>query len=156
MFRAAVLSITIAATAAVAACGGKSAPATTSATTEPAGNRGEDHEHHFPAEMSAFHDKLAPLWHADSGQPRVDATCAATGELDALAASVRDAAPPAGVDAATWSERGTALVDSITKLSAACGSPDRATFEPDFHAVHGAFHGLIELLPATAADEAAH
>lgn len=154
MFRALLLSFGL--FAAAAACGGKSAPATSSTATEPAGNPGEAHAHDFPAEMDAFHDKLAPLWHADSGQARIDQTCTATGELDALAATVRDAPPPAGVDAAAWTERGTALVDSITKLSAACGSPDRATFEADFHGVHSAFHGLIELLPATDAHQAAH
>lgn len=151
MFRTALLSLTL---AMAAACGGKSTPAATAAT-EPAGNPGEHHAHDFPAEMDAFHDKLAPLWHDGDAQARVDATCAATGELDALAAAVKNA-PPAGVDAAAWDGRATALGDSITKLSAACGSADRATFEADFHAVHSAFHGLIELLPASAGHKAAH
>jgi hypothetical protein len=131
----------------VAACGGTSKPAATTAT-EPAGNPSE-HEHEFPAEVGAFHDKLAPLWHDENKQARVDATCTATGELDALAANIVQAPAPAGVDAAKWSAQATALQESITKLSAACGDPERATFETDFAAVHSTFHHLIELMPAT-------
>jgi hypothetical protein len=132
----------------VAACGGKSKPATTTTSTEPAGNPTE-HEHAFPAEVGAFHDKLAPLWHDENKQARIDATCTATGELDALAANIRQAPAPAGVDAAAWSAKATELQESITKLSAACGDPQRATFEADFESVHDAFHHLIELMPTT-------
>jgi hypothetical protein len=137
----------------VAACGGKSKPATTTAT-EPAGNPSE-HEHEFPAEVGAFHDKLAPLWHDENKQARVDATCTATGELDALAGNIVKAPAPAGVDAAAWSGKATELQESITKLSAACGDPQRATFETDFESVHNAFHHLIELMPATAEEHKA-
>lgn len=153
MFRTVLLSFLV--TAAATACGGKSTPVPATTATEPAGNPDMHHEHDFPAEMDAFHDKLAPLWHDDDAQARVVATCAATGELDALAAGVKGT-PPADVDAAAWDERATVLVDSITRLSAACGSADRATFDADFHAVHSAFHGLIELLPASAGHKAAH
>jgi hypothetical protein len=152
MMRTVLFAITVA--AAVPACGGTSKPASSTATSQPAGNPGEPHEHSFPAEMGAFHDKLAPLWHADSGQARIDQTCAATGELDALAAGVKNAAPPQGVDPARYGERAGALSDSIVKLSAACGSADRATFDADFGGVHSAFHALIELLPATAEEQA--
>jgi hypothetical protein len=151
MMRAVFFSLTILA----AACGGKAKPATTSTATEPAGNPGEQHEHHFPAEVGAFHDKLAPLWHADAGQPRVDQTCAATGELDALAASIAKAPAPEGTDAAAWSTKAAELQASITKLSAACGDPARATFDADFEGVHHAFHHLIELMPATEEHKAA-
>ena len=147
MMRTVLLAIAVA--AATAACGGKSKPADSTVTSQPAGNPGEEHEHSFPAEMGAFHDKLAPLWHADSGQARIDETCAATGELDALAAGVKNGAVPAGADPATYGERADALVASVVKLSAACGSADRATFDADFGGVHSAFHALIELLPAT-------
>ncbi|HUQ04493.1 MAG TPA: hypothetical protein VM261_18460 [Kofleriaceae bacterium] len=149
MMRSILLAITVA--AAASACGGKSKPATSTdiSQSQPAGNPGEEHEHSFPAEMGAFHDKLAPLWHADSNQARIDQTCTATGELDALAAGVKNGAVPEGVDPAKYSERADALTASIVKLSAACGSPDRATFDADFGGVHSAFHALIELLPAT-------
>lgn len=152
MMRTVLFAIAVA--AAVAACGGKSKPATSTVSSQPAGNPGDEHEHSFPAEMGAFHDKLAPLWHADEGQPRVAETCAATGELDALAAGVKNGAVPAGVDPAKYGERADALIASIVKLSAACGSPDRATFDADFGGVHSAFHALIELLPATAEEQA--
>ena len=149
MMRSVLFSVAI-----IAACGGKSAPATSTVSSEPAGNHGEAHAHDFPAELGAFHDKLAPLWHADSGQARVDQTCAATGELDALAANVKQAPPPAGVDPIVWGAKADALAESVFKLSAACGESTRATFEPDFEAVHGAFHRMIELLPATEEHEA--
>ena len=154
MMRTVVFAIIV---AAAAACGGKSKPAATG--TEPAGNPGgEHHEHQFPAEMGAFHDKLAPLWHDENKQARIDATCTATGELDALAANIQKAPAPEGVDAAAWSTKATELQESITKLSAACGDPQRATFEVDFESVHSAFHHLIELMPADehAEGEAAH
>lgn len=131
-----------------AACGGKAKPATTTTSTEPAGNPSE-HAHDFPADVAAFHDKLSPLWHADARQTRTAETCTATGELDALAANIQKAPAPAGVDAAAWSTKATELQESITKLSAACGDPARATFDADFEAVHNAFHHLIELMPAT-------
>jgi hypothetical protein len=155
MMRTVLFSLAV---ALVAACGGKSKPATTTTTaTEPAGNPSEaEHEHAFPAEVGAFHDKLAPLWHDENKDARVDATCTATGELDALAANIINAPAPAGVDAAAWSGKATELQESITKLSAACGDPARATFETDFESVHNAFHHLIELMPATAEGEAAH
>ena len=143
MMRSVLFSIAV---LAAAACGGTSKPATTT-TTEPAGNPGGEHEG-LPAEVGAFHDKLAPLWHADNGQARMDQTCAATGELDTLAAAVTKSAAPEGVDAAAWSGKATALQESITKLSAACGDATHATFEADFEAVHKAFHGLIELIPS--------
>lgn len=145
MMRSVLFSVAI-----LAACGGKSAPATSTATSEPAGNHdGEHHHHKFPTELGAFHDKLAPLWHADTGQARIDQTCAATGELDALAANVKQAPPPSGVDPIKWGVKADALVESVFKLSAACGDATRATFEPDFERVHSSFHGMIELLPAT-------
>jgi hypothetical protein len=149
MMRTVLLSIVLISAAGAAACGGTSKPATSTTTTEAAGNPGGGHHHTFPAEMGAFHDRLAPLGHADTGQARLDQTCTATGELDVLARMVQDAAPPAGFDAARWRERSAALSASVVKLSAACGDPTRATFEADFQAVHSAFHGLIELLPAT-------
>lgn len=149
MMRSVLFSIVLISATGAAACGGTSKPATSTSTTEPAGNPSGGHHHSFPAEMGAFHDKLAPLWHADSGQARMDQTCTATGELDELAHEVQDAAPPAGADAGKWSERSAVLTESIVKLSAACGDPTRATFEADFQSVHSAFHGLIELLPTT-------
>lgn len=145
MMRTVLFSVLVVASA----CGGTSKPATSSTTSEPAGNPGEQHEHHFPADVGAFHDKLAPLWHADSGQARMDQTCAATGDLDALAANVQKAPAPEGVDATAWSTKSAELQASITKLSAACGDATHATFEADFEAVHSAFHHLIELMPST-------
>jgi hypothetical protein len=151
MMRSLLFSVAVVA----AACGGKAQPATSTVSSEPAGNHGGEHHHDFPAELGAFHDKLAPLWHADTGQARIDQTCMATGELDALAANVKQAPPPTGVDPIKWGVKADALVESVFKLSATCGEATRATFEPDFQALHSAFHGMIELLPATAEDKAA-
>jgi hypothetical protein len=136
---------------AAAACGGSSKPA----ATEPASGGGAmgagggegEHEHHFPARVTAFHDRLAPLWHADPGDARTDGTCAATGELDQLGEDLQNAAAPDGVDATAWSEKIDGLRTAVSHLGDNCVAGQLATFDADFTAVHDAFHHLIELLP---------
>ncbi len=134
---------------AVAACGGKATPATSTTTSEHAGGEhaAGGHEHDFPAEVAAFHDKLSPLWHADPGAARTDSTCTATGELDQLAEGVQNAAAPANVDSAAWSQKVTELREALTRLGEGCLGTDHTSFDADFTAVHDAFHHLIALLP---------
>lgn len=133
-----------------AACGGKSPPATTSSTateTEHPGHGDGKPAHAFPAEVGAFHDKLSPLWHAEAGTARVEATCGASGELDQLAEDVQNAAPPAGVDAAAWGAHVTSMRDAVSKLGDDCVATQGAAFDANFETVHNAFHALIDLLP---------
>jgi hypothetical protein len=136
---------------AAAACGGKkTAPATTTTTTQPAephehegsGARGE-HEGMTP-ELTAFHDLLAPLWHAEKGPKRMKDTCAAVPQFKTSADAVAKATPPTKANADTWTQATRALVASVDALETACKTNDNAKFEAAFHNVHEAFHSLME------------
>jgi len=116
---------------------------------------GEGHEGHeghggehpgLPAELDAFHDILAPLWH-DQSADRTAKTCTAAGELEVKAAAVAAAAPPAGADAAAWQKGGADLKAAVAALRAECSSAARTSFQPTFSTLHDAFHHMMELLP---------
>jgi hypothetical protein len=144
----------------VAACGGKSSPATTTTTTEGhdhAGHEGhEGHEEHLEhpeltPEMTAFHDVLAPLWHAEAGPQRMADTCAAVDNMRGLGEQVI-AHPPATVDETAWVNEGSFLQNTLNELEASCannGEPDEGvlTFDAAFERVHEAFHAIMGLLP---------
>ena len=103
---------------AVAACGGgtKTAAPTTTAPA-PASK----------ASIDAFHEELAPLWHAPESPERTEKTCAAVPSLESKAQEIGDAL----------------LVESIHALGAECAG-DRAAFQPKFSTVHDAFHAAME------------
>jgi hypothetical protein len=136
-----------------AACGGnKTAPATTT-TTQPAEPHGHEHEGSGGAgaehealtpELTAFHDLLAPLWHAEKGPKRIKDTCAAVPQFKTSADAVAKATPPTKANADTWTQGTRALVDSVNALETACKTNDSAKFEAAFHNVHEAFHRLME------------
>jgi hypothetical protein len=130
-----VLSLSLVATlAALAACGGApAAPAT------PTGAEAGEHRHHDhdgkgkehddsaqPAPVRAFHEALAPLWHADKGPERVVKTCAQAPALKAKAEATSDAD----------------LVAATAALVAECDKAGRPDFEARFAAVHERFHAL--------------
>jgi hypothetical protein len=138
---------------AVAACGGASKseieePA--GGSSEPIGNEEATHEEHqhpeLTAEMHAFHDVLAPLWHA-STPDRQATTCDSAGTLLALGEDIQDAPNP-GADEAAWGEAVKRLMLSVVTLMDGCKAG--GDFEAHFGAVHDAFHGLMELLPMKA------
>jgi hypothetical protein len=114
--------------------------------TTPAAARGEEHHHELTPELDAFHDLLAPLWHADKGDARRQKTCGAVPDFKTRAAAVKAAAAPASVDAAAWSGAGAELETAVSGLEAACGGADPAAFDPAFEAVHTKFHGAMELV----------
>jgi hypothetical protein len=136
---------------AAAACGGKqSAPATTSTT--PQDDKGHaEHEgptpgmthEGMPAEMTKFHDVLAPRWHAEKGPQRMKDTCAALPQLKTDADAIAKATPPTKANADTWTTGTRALVDSVNALETTCKANDTAKFEQAFHSVHESFHGLM-------------
>ena len=132
---------------AAAACGGKKpAPATTSTTQNAeGGHAGHEGGHHagMPAEMTKFHDVLAPRWHADKSPQRMKDTCAAVPEFRANADAIAKATPPEKANADTWTASTRALVDSINGLETTCKANDSAKFEEAFHKVHESFHGLM-------------
>lgn len=87
------------------------------------------HEHAFAADVHAFHEQLAPLWHAPAGKARIDNTCKAAPELARLAAAIQ-------------SRDATALSKAIAQLQQEC-SNEPMDIEQAFSAVHDAFHQLI-------------
>src|SRR5687768_14592150 len=127
----------------LSACGGgkKSAPDTT--TTAQQGEGGqvsagheEGHPHEMPAEMTKFHDVLAPRWHAEKGPQRMKDTCAAVPEFRSTGDALAKATPPTKANADTWTKGTRALVDSIGELEATCKANDATKFEAAFHKVH--------------------
>jgi len=141
---------------AVAACGGSSKTDTEEpggaepvAHVEGEGEEGKGEEGHpeLTAEMSAFHDVLAPLWHSESPD-RQDKTCENAGKMLSLGEKIQNAPNP-GADETAWAEAVQTLMVSIVKLMDECKSG--GDFDANFGAVHDAFHGLLELLPKKAA-----
>jgi hypothetical protein len=120
------------------ACGGSSpSPASPHAEHEEHGGH-EEHEDHEAAEhhdegaqspaVHAFHEALAPLWHADKGPERVTKTCAQAGALHDKAVATKDAE----------------LVAATTALVTECEKEGRPEFEARFAAVHESFHGAAK------------
>ena len=127
-------------------CGGKSKPATS--TVEHADHmEGKDHHAGQPAEVAAFHDRLAPLWHAEANQARTDGTCGAIGDFEQLLGNLERAAAPETVDAVAWGERLGALRESIGAMGEDCANNQAGAFEAKFETVHNSYHALIEHLP---------
>jgi len=130
----------------LAACGSKES--TTPAAKEPvAGAHGEHEEHGemaMPPELKAFHDVLAPRWHAEKGQKRTDDTCAAVPDFQKDADAIAKATPPRSAHADAWTNGTKALVGAVGELDAACKAKDAAAFETAFEKVHQSFHTLLE------------
>jgi hypothetical protein len=135
------------------ACGGSETPTTTAPATPLAEEKPapapEEHGEHgkLSPELDAFHEILAPRWHADPGPQRTKDTCAAIADFKTRAAAVKSAAMPAGAEAAAWSEAGARLETSVVALEVECtaGGADQAKFDAAFSAVHDAFHHAMEL-----------
>jgi hypothetical protein len=97
----------------------------------------------LPPEVTAFHDTLAPRWHAEHGAQRTADTCAAIPQLQAQAEAIAKAMPPAGANPADWSASARQLGDAVAALGAACKASDGAAFEQAFAQVHERFHGVM-------------
>jgi hypothetical protein len=142
MIRTLSLVIVLAATA----CGGKqSTPATSQAAQKSEGHEGHEGMEHegMSAEMTKFHDVLAPRWHADKGPQRMKDTCTAVPEFRADADAIAKATPPEKANADTWTTSTRALVDAINGLETTCKANDATKFEAAFGKVHESFHGLM-------------
>lgn len=116
------------------ACGSSQPAAET--TPPPKADEHEGHEEHgdMPAEVQAFHDVLAPLWHAPEGAERTAKTCDSTGALEEKAVAIE----------AVWKTEGKELHDSVKALAEECARDGRPEFQTRFAAVHTAFHALAE------------
>ena len=101
---------------ALSACGGKSPPPSAPAKDA----------------VAAFHDILAPLWHAEEGPQRVRDTCNAVAEMQTRAQAVADARKD---------QASASLVQAVTELAKECGG-SQAEFPEKLAAVHEAFHAV--------------
>jgi hypothetical protein len=108
------------------------------------GKKGEEMGHEIPPQIAAFHEVLAPHWHADRGPQRMTDTCAAIPQFRSDADAIATAQPPADGDAAAWSAGGKQLADAVAALEATCNASDATAFEPAFERVHAAFHHVME------------
>ena len=106
--------------------------ASTSAATAPehkeAGDHGKDEHGALPPAVKAFHDEMAPLWHADKSADRTAKTCEHAPALQQKAAAVGD----------------KDLIDATSALAAECTKSDRKDFETKFADVHTKFHKAAE------------
>jgi hypothetical protein len=137
----------------LAACGGSDTPSETPASTGrvpsaeptlPAGEGAGEHGKLTP-ELDAFHEVLAPRWHAAAGPARTTDACAAVPDFRTRAEAVKGAAAPAGASASDWAQASEKLVASVGGLDEACKSNDAAKIEPAFSALHDAFHAAMVL-----------
>lgn len=145
-------ALTFAVVLATVACGGKAAPssepdpaAAASAHAAHEGSSAMAHEHGAMAPtITAFHDILAPRWHAEKGAKRMADTCAAIPDFQRGAAAIVAAPAPEGAVAAAWTDGGKQLAEAVAALEAPCKASDAAAFEPAFHRVHESFHHVME------------
>lgn len=140
----------------LAGCGGGSAQsgddeqreASAGGEAEHHDGHGEHHEHaELPPSVSAFHDVLAPAFHADPGPGRAQAACDAHETFDTRAAAVRDAGAPEGVDADAYAQAAGGLVAASAELTRVCGEGTDGA-EAALDSLHGAFHAVVEQLGA--------
>ncbi|NVB39539.1 hypothetical protein G6O69_16980 [Pseudenhygromyxa sp. WMMC2535] len=109
-------------------------------------HEGEDHEHDFPASVASFHDVMAPLWHAEPGEERIEGTCGAVPDMLTQAKTISgEAAPEAASSEEAWTTSGSGLISAVEGLQTSCEG-DRADFDAAFEGVHDAFHQLIEVI----------
>jgi hypothetical protein len=129
-------------------CGGKdkATPATTPTAHEQAGHADGEAEEHagMSPEMTAFHDLLSPLWHAEKGPARMKNTCDAIAQLQAKSDAIAKVTTPEPTHADTWTAGTRALVAAVKDTETACKAADSAAFETAFGKVHDAFHALME------------
>jgi hypothetical protein len=149
------LLLTLSFAAGGAACGG-SKPAPETAYDTRSHGVGEKHdvetEHHGVgiAEIDSFHDTLAPIWHAPSGDERKQHACAAVPTMKEQAVAMLGRARG---DHATWEGNAAALVAAVDQLGAVCHDATIAIVDEALGAVHDAYHAVMEAtMPADAAD----
>jgi hypothetical protein len=121
-----------------------SAPAAKSERAE-GHERAEAHEHgDLGASLNAFHEVLAPLWHATKGDARTGSTCDAASDLHERALAVDSGGPPANAaDPDGYKANAKALVVAVDDLGTECQKSGRPDFDAKFSKVHDAFHAVM-------------
>ena len=107
-----------------------------------------EHEHDFSPEVGAFHDLMAPKWHAPAGDARQADTCGAVVAFKDAAAKIGAAAVPAKAAAqeGSWHNAVADLNIAIGGLESACAAAGRPSFDAAFQDLHDAFHRLVALV----------
>lgn len=134
------------------ACGGSDrAPATPSTgepaaptTGEPGAPAADQHDHDLPADLAAFHDVLAPVWHSEvTPKP----ACPNSSKLFIASENIDPMAAPEGVDPDAWMEAADLLLASALQLSQACNQMgDDAAAQESLIEMHDRFHALVALI----------
>ena len=121
-------------------------------------HEGEQHEEHqLPPAMTAFHDIMAPLWHANEGEQRVADTCAKLPDMVDGVEAISDEGAPEGTPAVdAWLAAVSDLSSQLETLQQVCegGPPSTAEgsypaegslaeFQAEFTGVHDAFHAVM-------------
>ena len=95
----------------------------------PAEKDAKDDHGTLAAPVKAFHDEMAPLWHADKSAERTAKTCEHAPSLQQKAGAVGD----------------KDLVAATSDLAAECSKPGTPDFEAKFMEVHKKFHKAAEI-----------
>jgi hypothetical protein len=95
--------------------------------------------------LDAFHDLLAPLWHA-VGPTRMQEVCGSHAALVARVAAVRKAGAPGDLDESAWNASLEKVEKTIAAMKGPCGGSDTTKFESAFTDVHWAFHDYMDLV----------
>jgi hypothetical protein len=152
MFGSALLTAALGVVVGLGGCGGTQSDANQplesprdSQRHDQAKDRGEKHDEvGMPPTLRAFHDVLAPRWHAKPGPERMADTCKAIPDFRGNADAIATSQQPEGRDPAAWVAGGKQLSDAVTVLESACKSADATSFDAAFGQVHERFHGLLE------------
>jgi hypothetical protein len=106
-----------------------------------AGHHEERGDHHGAAgAVKAFHDVLAPVYHAEKNPARTEQACGAVPSFKERGAAV---GTEAGNDAKKKAAA-EALVGAVGNLEKACAESGRAQVDPSLEKVHDAFHAVVE------------
>ena len=120
----------------------QASPQNTYQNDEHADNKAE--EHNFPPSVAAFHDVMAPLWHAPAGEQRAQEICVQSSQLVANVDIIQQSETPDKVKSNEWSRAVKNLSQTVSELEQQCD--DKQPPEPALGEVHEAFHQLIKLL----------
>lgn len=112
------------------------------------GEHGEHGDHpKMTAEVSAMHDVLAPLWHAEKSPERENKTCEAVPTFEERAGAIDKTVPEsARANEAGYHAAAQGLITSVGALKAECAKPagGRADFDAKFKDMHEAFHKVMD------------